>query len=61
MKKTKKIKKITQFCISCNQEGHTYLECEAVPFFGLVAGAFGLPTKPFCGLDEGELIEQIIN
>jgi len=51
-------KKITKSCISCDKDGHTYLECEEVPFFGLVAVAFGLPTKPFCGLTEGELARK---
>ncbi len=32
-----------KFCISCNQSGHTYLECKTVNFFGVLAGALGVP------------------
>jgi hypothetical protein len=42
-------------CISCGQKGHTYLQCNKKPFFGMLAGAFGLNTEPFCGLTNKEL------
>lgn len=32
-------------CISCKQDGHTYLECKTLNFWGLVAGAFGVPMS----------------
>ena len=51
--------KITKHCVSCGKAGHTYLECEKLPFMGMVASAFGLPSKPYCGLDEQQIIENI--
>lgn len=31
-----------QFCISCNEEGHTYLSCPNRPFASMAARAFGV-------------------
>lgn len=36
-------KKVTKECISCNQKGHTYLECTKHPFYDMVCDAFGIP------------------
>lgn len=41
----KEERKITKSCVSCGEDGHTYLECKKVPFIGLVAETFGLPTN----------------
>jgi len=51
--------KVEKECISCGQKGHTYLQCAEKPFFGMLAGAFGLNTIPFCGLTNEELEEKI--
>lgn len=32
-----------KFCITCKEDGHTYLECRKAPFATIFAGAFGLP------------------
>ena len=32
-----------RLCITCGEEGHTYLECPKVNFFDLFAASFGLP------------------
>ena len=32
-----------KFCVSCNRSGHTYQECDCIPFGGLLCGALGLP------------------
>lgn len=35
---------MAKYCITCHENGHTYLECPRVSFGALVAGAFGVPT-----------------
>ena len=35
---------IEKFCISCNQAGHTYLECQDHPFIDIFCSAFGIPN-----------------
>jgi hypothetical protein len=44
----------TKYCITCNRDGHTYLECDRVNFFDFVGAAFGLPS-----LTSGKTPEQI--
>ena len=34
---------VTQNCITCGEDGHTYINCPKAPFAAIVAGAFGLP------------------
>lgn len=53
------MQEITKHCVSCGEDGHTYLECNKIPFIGMVSELFGLPTKPFCGLDEQDIFENI--
>ena len=31
------------FCISCGKDGHTYIDCEIVPFFETLSNAMTLP------------------
>jgi hypothetical protein len=33
---------MTKYCITCKQDGHTYLECPRVNFFDLFGSALGL-------------------
>lgn len=40
---------VKQFCISCSQEGHTYVECPQQPFWPMVAGILGVVDIPGCG------------
>jgi hypothetical protein len=42
-----------KFCITCEEEGHTYLECKKVGFFDLIAGCVGVP------LPSGKTTEQL--
>jgi len=39
-------KEIVKHCITCEEDGHTYLECRKAPFASIVADAFGLPVAP---------------
>lgn len=48
---------MTKFCITCKAEGHTYLECERVPFFNLFSAAIGVPV--LCGKQPDELAEEL--
>jgi hypothetical protein len=34
---------IEKHCLSCHQDGHTYLECQSIDFFGLISCAAQLP------------------
>jgi hypothetical protein len=45
---------ITKHCITCKQDGHTYLECPSLNFFDLFAASMGLPK-----LDTGESAQQL--
>lgn len=38
------VEPITKHCISCREDGHTYLECPRVSFGALMCGAFGIPV-----------------
>lgn len=44
-------------CLSCHQDGHTYLECPSIPFGSLIAHAFGVPD--FLGPPPDQLAEEI--
>jgi hypothetical protein len=44
-----------KYCISCHQEGHTYLECQSIDFFDLIACAFQLPVA----VDKAKLAAEI--
>ena len=35
---------MTKHCITCEQDGHTYLECERLNFFDLFSAAARLPS-----------------
>ena len=37
-------KPIVKSCITCGEDGHTYVECPKVPFGFLMADAFGVPS-----------------
>jgi hypothetical protein len=45
-------------CISCHQDGHTYLECESIPFGQLMAKAMGVPDI-MGTIPASQLIENI--
>lgn len=46
-----------QHCVSCDEDGHTYLECQKLPFFSLAAYAFGV--APLGGPSREELAVEI--
>ena len=37
---------ITKFCITCEREGHTYLECPELSFGDILCSAFGIANIP---------------
>ena len=37
-------KKITKFCVTCEQDGHTYLECPEVSFLDMFMGSINMPN-----------------
>jgi hypothetical protein len=51
--------KNVKHCLSCNEEGHHYNECNKIPFLGLLAGALGLATEPICGMSEEDIKKNI--
>jgi hypothetical protein len=42
-------------CLSCHQDGHTYLECQSINFFDLIACAAQLPIA----VDQAKLAAEI--
>jgi hypothetical protein len=48
---------IEKHCISCHQEGHTYLECQSINFFDLIACAFQLPIVQ--SVDKAKLADEL--
>ena len=47
-----------KYCITCNQTGHTYLECNQVPFVELFARAFNVEPV-ISTLSKEELMKNI--
>ena len=48
---------MNQTCISCNLEGHTYLECPSIPFAALFCQSIGAPD--FLGPSRQQLAEEL--
>jgi hypothetical protein len=48
---------IAKHCISCHQAGHTYLECQSIDFFDLIACAFQLPITE--SVDKAKLAAEL--
>jgi hypothetical protein len=48
---------IAKHCISCHQAGHTYLECQSINFFDLIACSFQLPIAEL--VDKAKLAAEL--